>query len=124
MAAQASLQNTDSTACRCAQPNSTAQRSAQEKPMFHCPTPFTVHLQRGELLAWRSPRQTRLRVVSGVAWVTRSNDLSDHFLPAGTRLAMPRGSRVVISAESDLVLSIEAARATQLFGQPLWRTAA
>ncbi len=92
--------------------------------MFDGPTPFSVHLQRGALMAWRAPRQTRLRVVSGLAWVTRSNDLTDHFLAPGTHLALPPGSRVLISAEHDVVLSLEVERGPYLFAQTLRRAAA
>jgi len=75
--------------------------------MFQASTSVTLQLCRGELLAWWRPRQARLRVLSGVAWVSRSNDLTDHFLPPGASLTLPRHSRVLIEAENDVALSLE-----------------
>jgi hypothetical protein len=89
--------------------------------MFQAPTFVTVQLCRGELLAWWRPRQARLRVLSGVAWVSRSNDLTDHFLPPGASLTLPRHSRVLISAENDAVLNLEFEPGRFAFARALWR---
>ena len=67
----------------------------------------TIHLREGELLAHRGAKPAHLRVLCGAAWVTCSNDLDDHFLPSGTGLTLPRGSRTLIGAETDAVLRIE-----------------
>lgn len=89
--------------------------------MPHTPSSVTIQLCRGELLAWWQPRQSRLRVLSGVAWVSRSNDLTDHFLPPGASLTLPRHSRVLIGAENDLALSLELERGSFAFVRALWR---
>jgi hypothetical protein len=69
-------------------------------------TPVTLQLSRGELLNWtRGP--VLLRVVSGTAWVTRPNDLGDHFLNPGDGLELSEEG--LIGAETALRLSVEAA---------------
>jgi hypothetical protein len=75
--------------------------------MLRFASPVTLNLSRGELLSWQQGR-VQLRVVSGTAWVTRPNDLDDHFLKPGQTLELGEG---LIGAESDLCLCIEAAQA-------------
>ena len=58
--------------------------------MLHFASPVTVTLSRGELLAWQHG-PVRLHIVSGLAWVTRPNDLGDHFLRAGQTLELNAG---------------------------------
>lgn len=89
--------------------------------MFQAPTSVTLELCRGELLAWWRPRRARLRVLSGVAWVSCSNDLTDHFLPPGASLTLPRYSRVLIGAENDIALSLEFEPVRFAFARALWR---
>jgi hypothetical protein len=80
----------------------------RENSMFDATTPPTrVELRRGALFAWNRPQAARLRVLHGMAWVTCSNDLSDHFLVPGAELLLPRGAQVLIGAERDLALSLE-----------------
>jgi hypothetical protein len=47
--------------------------------------------------------------------------LTDHFLPPGTSLTLPRHSRVLIEAENDLVLSLEFEPGRFAFARALWR---
>ena len=75
--------------------------------MLRFASPVTLNLARGELLRWHQGR-VQLRVVSGTAWVTRPNDLDDHFLRPGQTIDLCDG---LIGAESDLCLCIEAAQA-------------
>jgi Protein of unknown function (DUF2917) len=74
--------------------------------MLRFASPLTLNLARGELLRWTQGR-VQLRVVSGSAWVTRPNDLDDHFLQAGQTLELRDG---FIGAESDLCLRMESPR--------------
>ena len=74
--------------------------------MLRFASPVRLTLPRGELLRWNQGRVT-LRVVSGTAWVTRPNDLDDHFLHAGESLKLSEG---LIGADTDLCLSFEATR--------------
>ena len=74
--------------------------------MLRFASPVTLTLSRGELLRW-GHGAVQLRVVSGTAWVTRPNDLDDHFLHAGESLTLSEG---LIGADTDLCLSFEAAR--------------
>lgn len=74
--------------------------------MLRFASPVRLTLPRGELLRWNQGRVT-LRVVSGQAWVTRPNDLDDHFLHAGESLKLNEG---LIGADTDLCLSFEATR--------------
>lgn len=72
--------------------------------MLHFASPVTLNLSRGDCLNWTQGR-TRLRVLSGSAWVTRTNDLDDHFLEPGQTLELSNG---LIGAESDLCVRLEA----------------
>lgn len=74
--------------------------------MLRFASPVTLTLSRGELLHWGRGR-VQLRVVSGRAWVTRPNELDDHFLHAGESLKLDEG---LIGADTDLSLSFAAAR--------------
>lgn len=76
--------------------------------MFRFSSPVTVTLERGQLMAWGHPSGARLRVVSGSAWVTQSNDMEDHFLQRGETLQLRRGPPVLIGAEQDVSLAFEA----------------
>jgi hypothetical protein len=67
------------------------------------PNPVTVQLAPGALLTW-TQGPVLLRVVSGIAWVTRPNDLGDYFLHAGQALHISEG---LIGAETELRLSAE-----------------
>ena len=74
--------------------------------MFRFAPPVTLRLARGEFLTWQQGR-VRIRVLSGLAWVTRPYDLDDHFLRPGQTLELRRG---LIGAEQDVWLSFEAPR--------------
>lgn len=69
--------------------------------------PAATTLRRGELLVWRGSRRARLLVVEGRAWVTRPDDLLDHFLGPGASLCLPRGAHVLIGAETDVTLRLQ-----------------
>jgi hypothetical protein len=69
-------------------------------------TAVTLQLSRGELLNWTGG-PVLLRVVSGSAWVTRHNDLGDHFLNPGDALELSEAG--LIGAETALRLSVEPA---------------
>jgi Protein of unknown function (DUF2917) len=69
-------------------------------------TAVTLQLKRGELLNWTGG-PVLLRVVSGTAWVTRPNDLGDHFLNPGDALELSEAG--LIGAETALRLSVEVA---------------
>ena len=85
--------------------------------MLRFSSPVTVTLSRGELLNWgHGPVQ--LRVVSGTAWVTRPNDLDDHFLHAGESLKLNEG---LIGADTDLCLRFEATRPRVSLAGPIVR---
>ena len=86
--------------------------------MLRFSSPVTLTLSRGELLSW-DHGAVQLRVVTGTAWVTRPNDLDDHFLHAGESLKLSEG---LIGADTDLCLSLEAARPRLPLGGPLGRT--
>jgi Protein of unknown function (DUF2917) len=85
--------------------------------MLRFASPVSLTLPRGELLRWNQGQVT-LRVVSGTAWVTRPNDLDDHFLHAGESLKLSEG---LIGADTDLCLSFEAVRPRLSLLGPLTR---
>jgi hypothetical protein len=76
----------------------------------HTPVPRPLRLRAGELIAWNGPQPARLRVVTGMVWVTCANDGDDHFMTPGTSLALPPGARALIGAEQDVTISLEATR--------------
>jgi Protein of unknown function (DUF2917) len=94
-------------------PRNTPRRTVT---MLRFASPVTLNLSRGELLSWQQGR-VQLRVVSGTAWVTRPNDLDDHFLKPGQTLDLCEG---LIGAESDLCLRIEAAASGQPAQSSAW----
>lgn len=67
----------------------------------------STSLAKDQLLVWQGPRGATLDVLRGRVWVTASNQLDDHFVDAGQRLALPGRSRVVISGECDAAISIQ-----------------
>lgn len=69
----------------------------------------STSLGKDQILVWQSRRGASLNVLRGRVWVTASNQLDDHFVDAGQRLAMPGRSRVVISGECDATISIQVA---------------
>jgi hypothetical protein len=64
--------------------------------MLQLPDPLVLHLQDGELLPVDG---VRLRVEAGRVWVTRRDDLDDHFLNAGAAIELPRGCDALVGAE-------------------------
>ena len=68
----------------------------------------TDTVQAGAHRAWRSRRPARLHVHHGRVWVTASHQLDDHFVDAGMSLLLPANARVLIGAERDASLQIEA----------------
>lgn len=64
--------------------------------MLRLPDPLVLHLQDGELLPVDG---VRLCVEAGRVWVTRRNDLDDHFLEAGAAIALARGCGAIVGAE-------------------------
>ena len=77
--------------------------------MFRFETPPNLRLSRGELMSWRQTHSVRLRVQSGLLWVTRENDLDDHILRPGDNLLLPQGRLACIGAEDESSLCFEAA---------------
>ena len=77
--------------------------------------PKTLRLRAGELFAWNGRRPARLRVLTGMAWVTCANDGDDHFMTTGTSLTLPPGAQARIGAEQDVTMSLEATRNTSAF---------
>lgn len=74
--------------------------------MFHFSPPVTLRLPRGGMLSWRRG-PVRLRVLSGLVWITQPNDLHDHFLDTGQSLELNQG---FIGAECDSQISFEIRR--------------
>lgn len=72
-----------------------------------CAASTSTNLGKDQLLVWQGPRGATLDVLRGRVWVTASNQLDDHFVDAGQRLALPARSRVVISGECDAAISIQ-----------------
>lgn len=66
------------------------------------------HLHAGEHRVWRSRRPALLRVQRGRVWVTTSDRLDDHFLDAGMSLALPAHANVLIGAECDARVRLDA----------------
>jgi hypothetical protein len=81
---------------------------------FH--RPIVLQLAAGELLQWREWRPVRLRVVQGRVWVTRANDLDDHFLEAGESIDLAAGARAIVEAEGpvQVALAPQPSRATRM----------
>lgn len=68
-------------------------------------SPVVLQLQDGELL---SVDDVWLSVVRGRVWVTRANDLDDHFLEAGQAMRLRRGERALLGAEGPVQLALAA----------------
>lgn len=66
----------------------------------------STRLGKDQLFVWQARRGATLEVHRGRVWVTASNQLDDHFIDAGERLALPGRSRVVISGECEAAISI------------------
>lgn len=75
--------------------------------MFRFDTPAALQLSRRDLISGCPARTVRLQVQSGRLWVTRANDLDDHFLGAGDSLLLPSGALVLIGAEDASLLRFE-----------------
>lgn len=81
-----------------------------------------LRLSAGALLSLRPRRATRLRVLSGRAWVTQAGDSRDHFVGAGGMLVLAPRCLTVLQADSDLVFALDARNAADLkFWQTLQR---
>lgn len=74
--------------------------------MVHFTPPVTLKLNRGEVLAWHQAA-ARLRVVSGQVWITRHDDLIDHFLHHGQCFELRRSHGTLIQAEQEVCLRFE-----------------
>ena len=77
--------------------------------MLKLATPLVLQLSDGQLLRWSQSVAVRLRVVAGRVWVTRPGDPHDHFLDAGDQLQLDARSRVLIGAEGEARLAVDAA---------------
>ncbi len=77
--------------------------------MLRLQPPLVLQLSDGQLLRWTQAVAVRLRVVAGRVWVTRPGDLDDHFLDAGDQLRLDARSRVLIGAEGEARLALDAA---------------
>lgn len=90
--------------------------------MLQLPQPLVLHLQDGELLPVDG---VRLRVEAGRVWVTRRNDLDDHFLDSGSTIDLARGSGALVSAEGAARVRLSAAKPRaqpfQVNGNATWR---
>lgn len=76
--------------------------------MFRFDTPPRLHLSCGQQIAWQQRRSVRLQVQAGLLWVTRENDIADHFLRPGDSLLLQGGRWATLGAEHDAVVHIEA----------------
>lgn len=56
----------------------------------------TFRLARNEVLALKSARGTRIRVLSGCAWITERGSAADHVLEAGSEYRIAGDGLVVI----------------------------
>lgn len=72
-----------------------------------CAASTSTSLRKDQHLVWQASRGATLDVLRGRVWVTASNQLDDHFLDAGQRLALPARSRVVISGEGAAAIAIQ-----------------
>lgn len=61
--------------------------------------PRLIHLHAGQVIALPDTAAGGLRVLQGRVWLTRHNDLDDHFLEAGQGLDLRPDDQVVIEAE-------------------------
>ncbi len=77
--------------------------------MLKLQPPLVLQLADGELLRWTQAVAVRLRVIAGRVWVTRPGELDDHFLDAGDQLRLDARSRVLIGAEGEARLAVDAA---------------
>jgi hypothetical protein len=91
--------------------------------MLQLPDPLVLHLQDGELLPMDG---VRLRVEAGRVWVTRRDDLDDHFLDAGAAIDLPTGCGALVSGEGAARVRLSArarpgAQPRQVNGNASWR---
>lgn len=77
--------------------------------MLKLQPPLVLQLADGELLRWTQAVAVHLRVIAGRVWVTRPGELDDHFLDAGDQLRLDARSRVLIGAEGEARLAVDAA---------------
>jgi len=68
--------------------------------------PVVLALSAGELLQWRETRAVRLNVLRGRVWVTRANDLDDHFVEAGQSIELLPGAQAIVEAEGDCQVAL------------------
>lgn len=91
--------------------------------MLKLPDPLVLHLQDGDLLPVDG---VRLRVEAGRVWVTRRDDLDDHFLDAGAAIELVRGCGALVGAEGAARVRLSAparpaAQPRQVNGNVSWR---
>lgn len=68
-----------------------------------------LRLSAGAVLSLRPVRATRLRVLSGRAWVTQAGDSRDHFVHAGGFLSLAPRCQTVLQADGgDLLFALDA----------------
>lgn len=77
--------------------------------MLKLQMPLVLQLSDGQLLRWTQAVAVRLRVVAGRVWITRPGDPDDHFLDAGDQLRLDARSPVLIGAEGEAHLALDAA---------------
>lgn len=78
--------------------------------MLSFASPVVLQLQPGQLIRCVHAGATQLRVVQGRVWVTRANDLGDHFLEPGQAIHLAPGARALVSAEGTAQVLVEAGR--------------
>lgn len=89
--------------------------------MLKLDPPIVLPLQPGQMLHWQQAEAVTLRVLHGRVWVTRANDLDDHFLDAGASMLLAPHAKVLIGAETatQFVIEREAWRAGTPRRRPL-----
>jgi hypothetical protein len=68
--------------------------------------PQILRLKAGEIRAWHPARGIGIEVMSGRIWLTREDDVQDHFVAAGGTIAVGPAVHAVIEADGDVVLRI------------------
>jgi hypothetical protein len=62
---------------------------------------ITFEIEPGETVPMMISHSTRLTVEGAPVWVTRSNDVEDYWLHAGSSLHLRRGERLWLSVDGD-----------------------
>ncbi len=87
-------------------PRLSAQPDAAVATGAVLPTGTRINLEHADLLCIRNGPGTRLRVASGVLWMTEEDSLEDHVLSSGDVIALARrGTAIVYTFRSAHVVS-------------------